>query len=388
MDKIRAMAIRLRRYWLLVHRWVGLLAGLLFVLLGLTGSLLVFDHAIDELLNPELLLTQGSGRRASVDEVIDVAEQSYAEQSDAGPAVSVSKPRVENGVWTVWFSSGTERDPEFTAVYVDPYTLRITGLRVWGQDLMSWIYRLHYTLLGGRPGAVLVGLVGVMFILSLASGICLWWPLWLHSLRAAFAIRSGYLITFDLHKTTGIVSCIVLAVVALTGVYMEFPDWFRSAAGSVLPLSNEPPESKSVVRTTSDAISAEQAIAIAERLFPDARWDHMHPPVGVDGVFEVALRQPNEVQRSYGRTQVYIDRYSGAVTAVVNPDQGTLADAFFAAQFPLHNGEAFGLIGRVAVLLSGLAPTALYVTGVILWWRKRRSRKRLRAHRSDGAARV
>ncbi|MGN6544819.1 MAG: PepSY-associated TM helix domain-containing protein [Aureliella sp.] len=366
------MAIRLRRYWLLVHRWLGLTVGLVFVVLGLTGSLLVFDHAIDECLNPELLLTRGSGQRAPLEKVIGAAEQSYS-----GQAVSVSKPRVENGVWTVWFSSGSERETVFTAVYVDPYTLRITGQRVWGHDLMSWIYRLHYTLLAGRPGAVLVGVIGIVFILSIASGVYLWWPLWLHSFRAALAIRRGHLFVFDVHKTIGIVSCSVLGIVAFTGVYMEFPDWFRSTVGIALPISDRPPETQSIVRTTSDAISADQAIAIAEKLFPHARWDHLHPPTDVDGVFEVALRQPNEVQRSYGRTQVYIDRYSGAVTAVVNPNQSTVADAFFAAQFPFHNGEAFGLVGRLVVLLSGFSPALLYATGLFLWCRKRRSKKRL-----------
>jgi uncharacterized iron-regulated membrane protein len=225
---------------------------------------------------------------------------------------------------------------------------------------------------------MIVGAVGITFIASVVSGVCLWWPLWLHSVRAAFTIRRGRLFTFDLHKTIGIASGAVLAIVAFTGVYMEFPDWFRNVAGILLPISDNPAETKSTMRTASNAISADQAISIAESLFPHARWDHMHPPVGVDGVFEVALRQLDEVQRSYGRTQVYIDRYSGEVTAVVNPAQGTVADAFFAAQFPFHNGEAFGLLGRLAVLLSGLSPAVLYVTGLVLWWRKRKSKKQLK----------
>lgn len=372
------MAFTLRKYWLLVHRWLGLTVGLVFVLLGLSGSLLVFDHAIDEWMHPELLLTRGTGQRAPVEEVINRAQQAFA-----GQALSVSKPRVANGVWTVWFSSGSESEPIFTAVYVDPYTLNITGQRVWGYDLMSWIYRLHYTLVAGKSGAVLVGLIGLTFILSIVSGIVLWWPLWLHSLRAAFVIRTGRLFAFDFHKTIGIVSSIILAIVAFTGVYMEFPQWFRSVTAFVLPLSDDSPKAKSLVSTSGEAVSADRAIGVAEKLFPGAHWDHMHPPVGSDGVFEVALRQPQEIQRSYGRTQVYIDRYSAEVLAVVDPNQATIADSFFAAQFPLHNGEALGLIGRMTVLLVGLAPGALYATGLAIWWRKNSSKRQRTKSRSE-----
>lgn len=373
------MTTSLRKTWLLTHRWLGLTVGLLFVFLGLTGSLLVFDHAIDEWLNPELLLTTGTGPRASLEEVIGVAEQAYA-----GEALSASKPRVENGVWTVWFSSGTELEPEFTAVYVDPYTLRVTGERVWGHDTMSWTYRLHYTLLAGNTGRVLVGLTGIVFLVSIASGVFLWWPLWKHSLRAAFAVRRGHLFIFDLHKTTGIVSAVVLAVVCFTGVYMEFPEWFRSAVSIALPLSPEPPELKSDEKSSRSALTADQAIQIAQEKFPHARWDHMHPPAGAAGVFEVALRQPDEIQRSYGRTQVYIDQYSGQIIEVVNPSESTAADAFFAAQFPLHNGEAFGLPGKILVLLSGLAPAALYVSGLCLWLRKSKAKRRRSRRASSG----
>jgi uncharacterized iron-regulated membrane protein len=43
-----------------------------------------------------------------------------------------------------------------------------------------------------------------------------------------------------------------------------------------------------------------------------------------------------------------------------------------------HNGEAFGLPGRLAILLSGLSLPLLYVTGLRIWWRKRRAPRRVR----------
>lgn len=259
-------------------------------------------------------------------------------------------------------------------VYVDPATGDVTGQRVWGQDLMGTIYRLHYTLLGGRYGSFVVGIAGAVLMFSTASGIILWWPLWKSGWRAALAIRRGRRFSFDLHKTTGIVTAPILLVLAFSGFYMIFPFLVLPVLNLVSPIS-EPVEAHSNESELSRVISPEAAIAIAKRLFPDAAFDHFHPPQEADGSYEIGLRQPGEVQKTFGRTQVWIDQYTGQVLAVRNPNDATFADSFVAWQFPLHSGEAFGLPGRLMVFVSGLVPAILYATGLVLWWRRKSPRR-------------
>src|SRR5439155_125267 len=57
---------------------------------------------------------------------------------------------------------------------------------------------------------------------------------------------------------------------------------------------------------------------------------------------------------------------------------GTAADIFVQAQFPLHSGRIVGLFGRILISIMGLVVAALSVTGVVIWWRKRRARVRVR----------
>ncbi|MGV3485974.1 MAG: PepSY-associated TM helix domain-containing protein [Planctomycetaceae bacterium] len=362
------MSLASRQRWLAIHRWLGLTFGLLLVLLGLTGSLLVFDHAIDEWLNPELLLTKAQGKPASVEAVIRAAEQSFA-----GTALSVSRPRVADGVWTVWFQSGSETNPKYVQVLVDPYTARVTGQRVWGEYLMTWIYRLHYQLMAGESGAAIVGGMGMVTVASIVSGLFLWYPLWRHSWRAAFSVRR-HKFSYDLHKSGGVATAVVLFVIAFTGVYMEFPSWFHAALSPWSQVSQPPYELKSGTPKGLAPLTPDQAIAVAQKKFPQAEFDHLHPPLGPDGFYEVAFRQSGEIQQSFGRTQVFLDQYGGDILVVRSPETFTAADAFVAWQFPLHNGEAFGLLGRWIVFIVGIAPAVLYVSGLRLWWR--RSRKR------------
>lgn len=56
------------------------------------------------------------------------------------------------------------------------------------------------------------------------------------------------------------------------------------------------------------------------------------------------------------------------------PWTGTAADIFVQAQFPLRSGRILGLPGRILVSVMGIAVAALSVTGVVIWYRKRRAR--------------
>lgn len=379
------MRIRLRKLWLTTHRWIGLTAGLLFVLVGLSGSFLVFQHTIDEWLNPETLLTRGRGVPRPLNEVVAAAEKK--KPAFPGPparAHFVMPPHAENGVWTVWFQRGADKEG-FAQVYVDPYTAEVVGRRVQGEYLVSWIHRLHVQLLAGPIGESVVGVTGLMMLVSVATGIALWWPLWKNSWRAAFAVRGGRRFNYDLHKTSGVVSAVVLVVSCFTGVYLVFPDWIRPCVNVVSAETVFPPKAlRSKPCPGLPRIDAGAAAAVAQKVFPDGELKRLQFPARADDPYLARVRQAGDVRRSSGNSRVWIDQYSGEVLAVRDWNNRTAADAFFAWQFPLHNGEAFGLTGRWIIFAAGLAPGALYVTGIVLWWRRRLSQQR-QGQRQRGA---
>jgi uncharacterized iron-regulated membrane protein len=51
-------------------------------------------------------------------------------------------------------------------------------------------------------------------------------------------------------------------------------------------------------------------------------------------------------------------------------------DVFSAWQYPLHSGNAFGLVGQCLIFIGALALVAMCVTGLNVWLRKRRSTQR------------
>lgn len=106
-------------------------------------------------------------------------------------------------------------------------------------------------------------------------------------------------------------------------------------------------------------------------------------PNGPAGVFKIVMRQPGEVRKTSGSTVVWLDQYSGNILAVRDPWRFRAGNTFLDWQFPLHNGEAFGLIGRWIVFIAGFVPLVLYITGLVLWWTRRKARKQREARSND-----
>lgn len=95
------------------------------------------------------------------------------------------------------------------------------------KTFINFIFELHYALLlGESPGYVIVSSISALLIISVLTGLIVWWPLtgrWLQALiikRKASTER----FMFDLHKTVGFYSALVLLPVLFSGIYMDIPE--------------------------------------------------------------------------------------------------------------------------------------------------------------------
>ena len=67
-----------RRIWLSIHLYLGLSIGAVLVLLGLTGSILVFYLDIDQILNPQMEPTSVPYKMPAQQDILDALQQAHA----------------------------------------------------------------------------------------------------------------------------------------------------------------------------------------------------------------------------------------------------------------------------------------------------------------------
>lgn len=379
-----------RRLWLKIHLYIGLFAGTIFVLAGLTGSLIVFADDIDAWLNrPIMKVPVPPDPRAAprpLDELLAAARTAMPD--DATPIYVTFPPQpnralaVEYGLAVEGVHDEHEEEDRFQ-IFVDPYTARVTGQRpleladsVFGGPLMQILIELHYNLLLGPIGTTLVGIVAIFLLVSVVTGIIVWWPRngkWGKALsikRRASAER----LNFDIHKTSGIYSAVILLVILFSGVYMNLPEYVTPIIELFSPAPDWPEDVVSgQPADDAEPITAAEAIARSEQVFNDGELMGLALPQSPEDSFLIRRRAPDEVTHTYPHRQVWIDQYSGEALAVNDPHTYSAGQKFVEWQYPLHSGEAFGLTGRLIVLASGLVPSVLYVTGFIRWLQKRRA---------------
>lgn len=374
----------LRNYWLNIHRYLGLSAGLIFVLLGLTGTLNTFWVELDRWLNPELVISQTADEVRPLDDILTAIRVAHPNRQGSWELVM---PSQANTMLTAIYKKPKGQQQEsYSEIWVDvnPYTADVVRSYFWGDTVMTWIFDLHSTLLLGKTGHNIVGILGLVLMVSLISGLCLWWPS-SGKVRQAFIIKRGASnprLMFDIHRVAGIYAMLILFILAFSGAYLVYPEYINPIVAS----SPDPKTPKAWVSTAypgAQPITLAQAVLVAKQVFPDAEIKRLSTPNGAVGVYKATLRQPSEIfKTSYPDTQVWIDQYSGTVLDSHDPKDDTMAKTFLSIQWELHSGQAFGLIGRMLVCMTGLVLLMLYVTGFIRWLQKRRAAQKKR-HKAE-----
>lgn len=401
--------------WL--HRWVSLMAGLVLVVLGLSGSLLVWQAELDAALNPgwfrALPACDGAGVAGTVQDrpvarVLAVLAQA-APGRQAGIVVAPHEARAAYQVWERRDRQGVRREH-----FIDASCGRYLGFR--DRGLVRWdaahfvptVYELHRYFWSGESGATVAGTGGlVLFGLGL-TGLVLAWPrqaLRWASWRRVLTIRWDSAPArrwYDVHRTLGLWLLPVLLLISLTGAALVFGNTARAWVAAVLPtqadvrMARAKTTSKATPDTTPSTISkADKAdktdktdshlndqaspddwVDMAQQQFPAARWSRVTMPVG-NGPVEVRLLQPGEPRADTGNTRVRLSP-QGVVLNRYDPLNAPAGNVLLNWLFPLHSAEAFGAVLRVVWSVFGLLPTLLLGTGLWLWWRRRRAVARAR----------
>jgi uncharacterized iron-regulated membrane protein len=72
---------------------------------------------------------------------------------------------------------------------------------------------------------------------------------------------------------------------------------------------------------------------------------------------------------------IFVDPWQKRATAGSDIANGPIAQRVLFWMGPLHTGDGFGFIYRLAVFLVGLLPTLFTITGFMIWHLKRRDRR-------------
>jgi uncharacterized iron-regulated membrane protein len=350
-----------------IHLWIGFTLCLPLVALGLTGSWLTYAEDVEEWFATPPVLAHGP--QMSATEILSAARAAVP----SGHVASLYAPPGEDGLATVRFSrSSPGGGPRFASVKVDPVSLATYQDTPRG----SWLRDLHTSFfMQDIAGRSVAGWLGVAMLALGISGIVNWWPR--KPIRFTLNLRS-YLHNHDIHGAVGIWGLVVFLVVSFSGVALCFPRTIHSAVDAVVPVR----DTRAIVAAVKvepvpniERMSIEDTIALAQGAYPAARVAMVSLPQRPTQPVRVTLLRPGE-ELGTPVPSVFIDPYARRIVERLDPQDFTAAEAALAWQHGLHEARGLGPVWKFLVFLSGFLPLIFTVTGLRIWWLKRRAQLR------------
>ncbi len=371
-------------FWL--HLIAGCVAGIVVLIMSVTGVLLTYERQILAAGAPRILADTGV-----VPYSIEALVEQYRQRHGALPSAIVKRAGADA---PLEFQMGREG-----TVYLNPYTgeeagAGAVGARRFFRLMTDWHRWLGQNGEGRDTARAITGACNLAFLFLVLSGMYLWLPrgyTWKH-FRAILFFRGGLAAKareFNWHNVFGIWMALPLVVVVASGAVMSYPwanDLVYRLAGDAPPRA---PAKKGGPARPPAASSKDLSLAGLDRVW--ARVEDAHT-----GWQSLSFRLPPSQRAPW---QITVDKGNGArpdlrSTLTFDGASGELlrreeyADQEAGRRARtwlrwLHTGEAGGIAGQTLAGLASLAGVMLVYTGIALSlrryaaWRARRSADRL-----------
>jgi uncharacterized iron-regulated membrane protein len=359
-----------KRLWQ-IHSWLGLIAGLGLLIIGVTGSLLVFRDQLDGLVAPKLTRVEPTVQgRLSWDALLVSAQNAWPEYEVTGFG-SRREPDLADLVYMV-----KRGDHEYRGAFLDPYTGEGRGSPMQSSDSLTGILlELHYTWFADHIGMLITGILAAMLCILGLTGVWLYRDFWRNFFTLRWG-RSARIFFSDLHKMVGISSVVFNLILGFTGAYWNL--MHVAAEG----LSHEEEEQVMTKRLYADSISLDAMAVEAARAIPGFRPGWVSLPTPAEPEITLWGRSENGhfLTGPYGCNAVF-DAQTGAMKSTHDIRNAGLWERIFDTFTPLHYGTFGGWAIKVLWCLGGLAPGILGISGFMVW----RSRRRRPTNKAGGA---
>ena len=376
------------RGWIFrIHLWSGLTIGLWAIVIGASGSVLVFKDEVESLVESELFTVEPRQERASLDAVAAEVKGRFPEHMVLGFGGLNEKSRSH--LVRIGQRNQDRRIVNRAYVHYNQYTGEILGSYALRSGFFGFFEKLHFYLFMGRTGMKVNAFFGVALLAMCATGIVIWWPgakRWREGIRVKWGAGRKR-VNYDLHRATGFCVAALLAVMAFTGFYFGYPFLVMRAFSKITGADAAEARKffrapKSQVVEGAPRVSLDSVVRNSEKLFPPGtELARISVPTRANGAFTLSgVRSGNPALR--GRTGAYIDQYSGQVLASFDSRQQSSGMRLVLMFSPIHFGLWGGIWSKGLWFLLGLAPGTLITTGFLMWW-NRVAGKRYRAWRQS-----
>ncbi|MEJ8801747.1 PepSY-associated TM helix domain-containing protein [Pontibacter sp. H249] len=346
-----------------IHHWLGLVAGLFLLISSITGSVLVFHHDIDHAQFKHLSALTAPASAIKIDNSFERIRQENPESDIRMPEL----PENPNQALKYEIRKGSSRK----WLFVHPETGQtLATVDRADKRLVHVLLDLHYNLLSGTPGKIIVLLGGLSLIVLTITGFLLYRKsiVKVLSFRQLVSFKSRRSFFSSLHRVVGVWSLVFNLFISITGTWVAY---------TIVEYALSP-AATAVADVQPATVSVDEAIRQVRANHPEFEVNYLRFAGGTLSVLGRHYQDPSYYGRTYSNIQV--DLSTGEIKNVNMLRDQPWYKRLLTAFKPLHFGDYAGIWVKLLYCFFGIMPGILAVSGFIVW-RLRKNKPAFKAPR-------
>ena len=363
-----------------LHFIGGFLAGPVVLSLAITGILFAWSPQLDGLRFGDTIKPSQRQATVALADQVKAAQATHPDwgvhsvipghavpgSNDLNTAVVMDPPGGEDG-----FSAPADA----VDVYVDQATGKVTG-DVTETNTSDTLFRgLHSNWLLGDGPRPLTELAGAWFLVTLMTGLYLWWPGLRKRGSAAFAFRRGMRgrrQSKDWHNFIGLALIVPMFFVVATGLTWTKYSGPRYETAKKALFS--PPQSSGVDTALASSAAGSSAVVNIDKVNRRATEAKLPTPyrIVLPTDDKTAWKAVSERQRfPINRDEIAVNGATAAVTGSFDYSTTHWFSQLSTAGISFHQAQLFGVPLQLFMTLLAVGVIALVVFGYKMWWQRR-----------------
>jgi uncharacterized iron-regulated membrane protein/uncharacterized integral membrane protein len=363
-----------------LHFIGGFLAGPVVISLAITGILFAWYPQLDGLRFGEVVKPSSNQVNVALADQVTAAQATHPDwgvhsvvpghavpgSNDLNTAVLMDPPGGE---------AGSSEPADGVDVYVDQATGKVTGEVTQTNDSNTLFRGLHSNWLLGDGPRPLTELAGAWFLVSLMTGVYLWWPSLRKRGTAAFAFRRrmrGRRQSKDWHNFIGIALIVPMAFVAVTG--LTWTKYSGARYDQIKTSLFSAPATGGADTALASAAPGSSALKNMDVTYTRAAEAKLKTPIKITLPTDDTTGWKAESQRQrfpMSRDAIVVNGGSGAVVDRYYWSKEHWFSKLTSAGISFHQSELFGVPLQIFMTLLAVGVIALVVFGYKMWWQRR-----------------
>jgi uncharacterized iron-regulated membrane protein len=358
-----------------LHKWLGLISGLIVFIVSITGCIFCFHDEIKDITRKEWRFVQEENKPYILPSILQEKAKKIIPKSKSGMVAYHGKNRSA----VVY----THNDTGNYYVYFNPYSGKYLKTENPAEDFFIIVEYIHlYLLLPDYIGKHIVGGATLIFIILLISGIIQWWPKKKKDLKNRLKVKwsaKWRRVNYDWHNVSGFYIATAGLVLAITGLVFTY-EWvgdgiyYTANLGGNRTLEEKKPEIDTTKFNDKTTIAIDKAMAVTFQKNPESEMyfittpEKMNEPI-TTGAYPYSLRYDH--QDNY-----YFHPKNGQLLKTQTFSSKSLGLKIVEMDYGIHTGQILNLPGKILAFTVSLIVAALPITGFVIWYGRRKKAKK------------